>query len=48
MTIKITKKAIGKGCGKVDWNITCGSYSIKHDEYYYCDKCFNKLDGEKK
>ena len=41
--MEITKEKLGEGCGKVEWNTVCGSYSLKHDEYYYCDDCYRKL-----
>lgn len=39
MKISKTRK---KGCGKrvhLLLNECCGNYSLKHNEYYYCDDC---------
>lgn len=42
--MKITKEYLGKGCDKVEWNAGCGDWSLKHNEYYYCENCFSKLN----
>lgn len=41
--MKTSKKDLGIGCGKVMMMIECGSYSLKNDEHYYCDECYEKL-----
>ena len=45
--MEIVESKIGKGCGKVEFNTVCGSYSLKHKEYYYCSKCYKKQFKEK-
>lgn len=41
--MKLSRTYLGEGCGKVKWNTACGSWSLKHNEHYYCDDCFIKL-----
>lgn len=44
--MQITKQSLGEGCGKVEWSTACGSYSLKHDEFYYCKECFDKFNNK--
>lgn len=42
---KISVFNLGEGCGKSLGIIreSCGNWSLKHNEYYYCDECYEKL-----
>jgi hypothetical protein len=40
--MKITKTKLDYSCNKVVMSNRCGSWSLKHNEYYYCEECWNK------
>lgn len=44
--MEISKKCLGDGCGKYESFATCGGWSLKHDEYYYCDECYKKFSDK--
>ena len=45
--MKITKDFLGEGCGKSECFVICGRWSLKHNEYYYCDECSKKFTASK-
>ena len=45
----ISEKQLRYCCGKHIPLIgqVCGSWSLKHNEYYYCEDCMKKTEAEK-
>jgi hypothetical protein len=40
--MEIVEDFLGEGCGKFETYAKCGTWSLKHNEHYYCDECYKK------